>query len=153
MFVVARKLYLAAAAMVVAVVAAPGASAASGASAKKPVSHASLWEDRALNVICGVENPALSKTEVLCQGSGVPRPPHSSPNEGDPAVVLAASGSPQLVLMSQDSYIPGAAVHNLGPGRTWSLRGVTCTTAAHAVRCKNAQKHGFTLHNHHYQAF
>jgi len=153
MLIVARKLSLAAAMTVVAVVVAPGAFAATPAAAKKPVSHASLWEDPALNVICGVENPALSKTKVLCQGPGVPRPPHSSPSEGDPGVVLSASGSPQLVLISQDSYLQGAVARNLGAGRTWRSRGVTCTTTAHAVSCKNAQKHGFKLRNHHYQAF
>lgn len=149
----ARKLSLAAAMTVVAVVVAPGAFAASAAGAKKPVSHASLWEDPALNVICGVENPALSRTNVLCQGPGVPRPPHSSPSEGDPGVVLVASGRPQLVLISQDSYRQGAVARDLGAGRTWSSRGVTCTTTPHAVRCANAQKHGFTLRNHRYRAF
>jgi hypothetical protein len=129
------------------------ATTASAAQSNKPISHAALWEDPGLNVVCGVENPALSRTKVLCQGPGVPRPPHSSPNEGDPAVTLAASGKPQLVLISQDSYIPGATARNLGAGRTWSSRGVRCTTSAHAVTCTNAKKHGFTLRNHHYKSF
>ena len=145
-----RKLPVPLAVAIGAVIAATTASAAAPA---KPVSHAALWEDPGLNVICGVENPALSKTKVLCQGQGVPRPPHSSPNEGDPAVTLAASGKPQLVLISQDSYVPGATARNLGAGRTWSSRGVRCTTSAHAVTCRNPAKHGFTLRNHHYKAF
>jgi hypothetical protein len=139
--------------VVSAVIAATTASAAQGGGLKQPISHAALWEDPGLSVICGVENPVLSKTKVLCQGPGVPRPPHSSPNEGDPAVTLAASGKPQLVLISQDSYIPGAVARNLGAGRTWSSRGVRCTTSVHAVTCTNAKKHGFTLRNHHYRAF
>jgi hypothetical protein len=133
--------------------AAAGASAATATPSTAPTSHAALWEDPALNVICGVENPVLSKAKVLCQGPGVPRPPHSSTNEGDPAVTLASRGKPQLVLISQDSYKPGATASNLGAGRTWSARGVTCKTSAHTVRCQNAQKHGFTLRNHHYKAF
>jgi hypothetical protein len=128
---------------------ASGSSAASGT----PASHTPVWEDSALNVICGVENPALSKTKVLCQGPGVPRPPHSSPAEGDPAVTLAAAGKPQLVLISQDSYPSGASIRKLGAGRTWNSRGVTCTIGAHAVSCKNGAKHGFTFRNHHYKAF
>lgn len=118
----------------------------------KPTSHAPLWEVPELSVICGVENPALSKTKVLCQAPGVPRPPHSSPNEGDPAVTLAAGGKPQLVLISQDSYPPTATARTLGAGRTWSSRGVTCRISAHAVTCKNGAKHGFTFRNKHYKA-
>ena len=148
------KVYLAAlAAVMSAALVAASASAAPGAGSAKPTSHAALWEDPGLNVLCGIENPVLSKTKVLCQGTGVPRPPHSSPNEGDPAVTLASVGKPHLVLISQDSYIPGASARTLGPGRTWSSRGVTCTTTAHAVTCKNAKKHGFTLRNHHYKSF
>jgi hypothetical protein len=74
-------------------------------------------------------------------------------NEGDPAVTLAASGKPQLVLISQDSYPPGAPIQNLAAGRVWSARGVTCTLGAHGVTCKNGQKHGFKLRNYHYKAF
>ena len=146
-----RKHYIAPLAIVIAAVIT--AAAASAALGTQPTSHAHLWEDNALNVVCGVENPALSKTRVLCQGSGVPRPPHSSPNEGDPAVTLAATGKPQLVLISQDSYIPGAVAAILGAGRTWSSRGVTCKTTATTVTCKNAGNHGFTFHKHRYKAF
>lgn len=145
-----HKLLLALLAGALGVVAiASGASAA----ARPPVSHTPVWEDSALSVICGVENPAISKTKVLCQGPGVPRPPHSSPEAGDPAVTLAASGKAQLVLISEDSYPQGASIKKLGAGRTWSSRGVTCTTTAHSVSCENAQKHGFTFRSHHYKAF
>jgi hypothetical protein len=149
---VKRMLYLAPAAILTAALMATSA-VASGASVNKPVSHAAVWQDPGLSVICGVENPVLSKTKVLCQDPGVPRPPHSSPNEGDPAVTLAAGGKPQLVLMSQDLYPTGAAERTLGAGRTWSSRGVTCTISAHAVTCKNGAKHGFTFRNNHYKAF
>jgi len=148
---VTRKVYLAPAAIVIGVLTlATVASASPGA---RPTSHAALWEDPGLTVLCGVENPALSKTKVLCQGTGVPRPPHSSPNGGDPAVTLASTGKPRLVLISQNPYMPNAAAGTLGAGRTWSLRGVTCTTSAHALTCKNPSKHGFTLRNYHYKSF
>jgi hypothetical protein len=148
---VKRKLYLALAAIALGGLTAT--TVASAAPAGRPTSHARLWEDPGLTVICGVENTALSKTKVLCQGTGVPRPPHSSPNGGDPAVTLASTGKPHLVLISQNPYVPGAPAVTLGAGRTWSLRGVTCTTSAHALTCKNPKKHGFTLRNHHYRAF
>jgi hypothetical protein len=149
---VKRRLYLMAAAILAAAVMAT-AAVASGASLKQPTSHAAVWQDPGLSVICGVENPALSKTKVLCQAPGVPRPPHSSPNEGDPAVTLAAGGKPQLVLISQDSYPPAAVERTLGAGRTWSSRGVTCTISAQAVRCKNGARHGFTFRGNHYKPF
>lgn len=146
-----RKLYLAPTAIVIGM--STASTVAHAVPGGHPTSHAQLWEDPGLTVICGVENPALSKTKVLCQGPGVPRPPHSSPNEGDPAVTLASAGKPRLVLISQNPYIPGAAARTLGAGRTWSSRGVTCTTSAHALTCKNPEKHGFTLRNQHYRAF
>lgn len=149
-----RKLYLAPTAILIAAVIATSAAAtASGVPMSKPTSHAALWEDPALNVICGIENKAISKTKVLCQATGVPRPPHSSPNEGDPGVTLGATGKPQLVLFSQNVYPPTAMVRDLGAGRTWSSRGVTCKISAHAVTCKNGAKHGFTFANKHYKAF
>jgi hypothetical protein len=148
---VKRKLFLAVAAVAVgAAITTTGASAASDAAT---VSHTPVWEDPGLSLICGIENDVLSKTKVLCQGTGVPRPAHSSLEEGDPAVTLAAEGKPQLVLISQDSYPPHASARRLGAGRTWSSRGVTCTISAHAVTCRNAQKHGFTLTDHRYRAF
>lgn len=146
-----RKLYMAPAGIVIGVLTA--ATVASAAPGARPTSHAPLWEDPGLTVICGVENPALSKTKVLCQGTGVPRPPHSSRNEGDPAVTLASTGKARLVLISQNPYIPSAAARTLGSGRTWSSRGVTCTTGAHALTCKNPEKHGLTLRNYHYKSF
>ncbi len=146
-----RKLHLAPAAIVIGVLTAT--TVASAAPGTHPISHAPLWEDPGLTVICGVENSALSKSKVLCQGTGVPRPPHASGNEGDPAVTLASAGKPRLVLISQNPYVPGAPARTLGPGRTWSSRGVTCTTSAHALTCKNPEKHGFTLRNYHYKSF
>jgi hypothetical protein len=134
------------------------AAAASGVPVTLPsshiaTSHTAVWEDPGLNVVCGIENRVLSKTKVLCQGTGVPRPPHSSPNEGDPAVTLAATGKPQLVAISQDSYPSTATIHTLGAGRTWSARGVTCKISVHAVTCRNGAKHGITLRNGHYKSF
>ena len=149
-----RKLYLAPVALLISgLIATLAATSASGVPMSQPTSHTALWEDSSLNVVCGIENKALSKTKVLCQAPGVPRPPHSSPNEGDPAVTLAATGKPQLVLISQDSYPPTAMVRDLGAGRTWSSRGVTCKISAHAVTCKNGAKHGFTFRNKHYKGF
>jgi len=139
--------------LISAVAATVAAAAASGVPLTKPTSHTAVWEDPGLNVICGVENPVLSKTKVLCQGTGVPRPPHSSPNEGDPGVTLAATGKPHLVLISQDSYPSTATPRTLGAGRTWSARDVTCKISAHAVTCRNGAKHGITFRNGHYKSF
>ncbi|MGO9974868.1 MAG: hypothetical protein ACLP01_19110 [Solirubrobacteraceae bacterium] len=115
-------------------------------------SHTSLWQTKT-NVLCGIEAPAISRTEVLCQATGVPRPPHSSRNEGDPGVVLADHGSPQLILMSQDLYPSGATSVTLPAGTVWSARGVTCTIAVKTVTCKNRSGHGFTIGNGKYKHF
>jgi hypothetical protein len=151
---VKRKLSMATVAILIgAGVATAAAAAASGVPLTEPVSHTAVWEDSSLNVICGVENRVISKTKVLCQGPRVPRPPHSSPNEGDPAVTLAATGKPQLVLISQDSYPSTATPRTLGAGRTWSARGVTCKISAHAVSCRNGANHGITFRPGHYKSF
>ena len=141
----ARKLAAAAAFSVSALVAAPTIAAAG-------TSHSSVWETK--TVICGIESAALSKTEVLCQATGVPRPPYAPPAEpGDPGVVLAAHGKPQLVLISQDSYPPNSKVKKLSNGTVWGARGVTCTIARKTVTCKNRSKHGFTIGNGKYKHF
>jgi hypothetical protein len=151
---VKRTLVLAPAVIAIgAVLATSGATAAPNPQVSKPTSHTAVWEDSALGVICGVENTVLSKTKVLCQGPHLPLPPNSSPNGGDRAVTLAASGKPKLLLISQDSYPPTATIRTFGAGRTWSSRGVTCKTSAHSVTCKNGAKHGFTFTKSHYKAF
>lgn len=139
--------------LISAVTATAATAAASGVPLTKPTSHTAVWEDPALNVICGIENKVISKTKVLCQGPRVPRPPHSTPSEGDPAVTLAATGKPQLVLISQDSYPSTATPRTLGAGRTWSARGVTCRIGTHDVTCRNGANHGITFRNGHYTSF
>jgi hypothetical protein len=114
-------------------------------------SHTSVWETK--TVICGIEAPALSKTEVLCQAKGVPRPPHTTTNVGDPGVVLAAHGKPALILMSQDQYPANSTIRTLVTGTHWSGRGVTCTIARRTVTCTNRSKHGFTIGNDRYKHF
>jgi hypothetical protein len=136
-----------------AVIGMSAAAQATGIPLTNPISHTAVWEDPGLNVICGIENKVISKTNVLCQGPHLPRPPHSNPNEGDPAVTLAATGKPQLVAISQDSYPSTATPHTLGAGRTWSARGVTCKIGAHGVTCRNGANHGISFRNGHYKSF
>jgi hypothetical protein len=151
---VKRRLYVSMVAVSIgAVIGTSAAAQATGIPVTNPISHTAVWEDPGLNVICGIENKVISKTKVLCQGPRVPRPPHSTPSEGDPAVTLAATGKPQLVLISQDSYPANATPRTLGASRTWSARGVTCKISAHAVTCRNGAKHGITFQNGHYKSF
>ena len=116
-------------------------------------SHVSLWQNKKGSVECGIEASALSKKEILCSARGIPRPPHSNPNVGDPFVELASTGKPKLVLISQDSFPSGAKTHTLANGTVWSNRGVTCTLGAKTVTCKNGAHHGFTIGNGHYKSF
>jgi hypothetical protein len=128
-----------------------GLIAAPAAIASGP-SHAALWQNHAKTMDCGNENPVFSKKFVLCSGSGVPRPPHSNPSEGDPFVQLAATGKPVLILISQDTFA-SSSIKTLASGSTWSSRGVTCHTSGKTALCYNGANHGFLIGNGHYTAF
>ena len=114
-------------------------------------SHAKLWHNKANTVVCGL---MIAPTEVLCSSKGVPAPPHSNSNEGDPGFVqLAATGKPKTLRLSQDSFVGTAAV-TLGHGATWTGRGVTCTTGSgKTVVCVNGDNHGFVVGDGHYTSF
>jgi hypothetical protein len=115
-------------------------------------SHASLWQNRAKTLDCGNEASAISKKFVLCSADGIPRPPHSSPNVGDPFVQLAATGKPVLILISQDTFAT-SKIQTLASGSTWSSRGVTCHVSGKTALCYNGDNHGFLIGNGHYQSF
>ena len=103
--------------------------------------------------MCGIEIHVVHQaTELLCtMRPGVPRPKHGG-NVGDPYVQIAATGLPQLVLISQDSYVT-SKLKTLAPGTTWKSVGVTCTVASAIVTCSNGSRHGFTIGNHKYKSF
>ncbi len=130
----------------VAAAAAPAAAAASG------VSHASVFQNRARTVTCGVKIhiPGKPATTVLCQGKGVPTPKHGI---GDPAVQLTRTGRPQLVKISQCSWSSCSKVATLRTGARWSALGVTCTVAGKLVTCQNKSRHGFATGNGRYRSF
>jgi hypothetical protein len=128
-----------------------GLIAAPAAVASGP-SHAPLWQNQAKTLDCGNEIPAISKKFVLCSARGIPRPPHSNANVGDPFVELAATGKPVLILISQDTFAT-TAVKTLASGSTWSSRGVTCHTSGKTALCYNGDNHGFLIGNGHYTAF
>jgi hypothetical protein len=127
----------------VAAIALPAVAEAGG------TSKAKLWQNTKTTAVCGVEAGA-TKT-LLCNARGVPRPPHGSKNVGDPFVQIKATGKPQLVLISQNSYVTNH-VTTLSNGAKWSSNGVTCT-AGDTVTCKNTSKHGFTIGKGKYKSF
>ncbi|MGO9822086.1 MAG: hypothetical protein ACLPTJ_15760 [Solirubrobacteraceae bacterium] len=122
------------------------------AAAAAATSHADLFQNKRATFVCGIEASALSRTAVLCSARGIPRPPHSSANVGDPNVALARTGRPQLVLLSQDSFA-GTKTATLASGAVWMRRGVKCKVAAKTVTCSNSGGHGFTIGNGHYRSF
>jgi hypothetical protein len=124
---------------------------APAAAASSP-SHAPLWLNRAKTLDCGIALPALSKKLVLCSGGGIPRPRHSDVNEGDPFVQIAATGKPQLVLISQDVFA-ATKESTLASGSTWSSRGVTCQVVGKTALCFNRSNHGFLIGSGHYTSF
>jgi hypothetical protein len=123
------------------------------AAAVAATSHVDLFQNKRETMVCGIEASVLSRTTVLCGARGIPRPPHSSPNVGDPNVALSRTGRPKLVLISQDSFVSGAKTATLASGATWTRRGVTCKVAAKTVTCSNSSRHGFTIGNGHYRSF
>jgi hypothetical protein len=123
------------------------------AAAGTTISTTQLFQPKRQTAGCGATNPIVSRKEVLCSAKGIPRPAHSSPSVGDPFVELTATGKPQLVLISQDSFIPGSKVKTLAQGSLWSSRGVTCSVGSSTILCFNADNHGFLIGNGHYTSF
>jgi hypothetical protein len=139
---------LAAAAATVAAIAAttPAALAA-------PISKAIRFQSNRGAVTCGIEIHAPSKpaTQVLCAAKGIPAPKH--PGVGDPGFVqISVLGQPQLLRLSQDSFVAGTTA-KLGRGRLWNQLGVTCHVALTTVMCFNGANHGFVIGNGHYRSF
>src|SRR5579875_1881175 len=111
-------------------VAAPSAALAAG------TSHAKLWQNSGKTVTCGVKihAPGQKATDVICGAKGLPAPKHGV---GDPFVQISAQGKPQVIRLSQDSFV-GKKAATLSSGMKWSSLGVTCTvTTAKLVTCKN----------------
>jgi hypothetical protein len=117
-------------------------------------SKANFWRNKADTVTCGVEIHASNKpaSRILCSAPGVPRPPHSNPNVGDPFVDIAATGSPRLVLLSQNSWV-GTKTVTLAKGTLWNSLGVTCNVGPSSVLCFNTANHGFVIGNGKYRSF
>ncbi len=129
---------------VLAAAAAPVAEAATSSNAK-------LWQNKSHSVVCGLETHVTKQaTEVLCSAVGIPRARQQ--DVGDPFVQIAAKGRPQLVLISENSFVP-TKIKTLARGTTWKSIGVTCKIASKTVTCSNGSAHGFTIGNHKYKAF
>jgi hypothetical protein len=127
------------------VAAVPAASAA-------PISKSIQFRDTSGTATCGIEIHALNRpaTEVLCAAGGIPAPKKGF---GDPGFVqLSVLGQPQVLRLSQDSFVAGTSV-KLGRGRLWNQLGVTCHVAMTTVMCFNGDNHGFVIGNGHYRSF
>jgi hypothetical protein len=133
----------------VAAVIAASASVASAA----PISKSTLFRTAGGKVTCGIEIHAPSKpaTEVLCAARGIPAP--KQPGFGDPGFVqLSVFGQPQLLRLTQDSFVAGTSA-TLGRGRLWNQLGVTCHVALSTVMCFNGDNHGFIIGSGPYRSF
>jgi hypothetical protein len=126
------------------------AAAAIPASAAATKSTVPLFQDPSRTAICGIElHASSSPAELLCQATGVPRAKHG---EGDPAVQLGRTVRPQLLLISQDSYVSNK-LKTLAKGTVWSSGGITCQIGSNTIRCSNPAQHGFTIGNGRYKSF
>ena len=107
-------------------------------------SHVKVFE--AKRVLCGI-----SDGDVLCSAPGIPRPKGLKYDFGAASVILARTGTPRLVDVSDDPY--EMAPVKLSPGSTWSGAGVKCKIADPLVTCKNASGRGFTIGGGKYKSF
>lgn len=116
-------------------------------------SNVKLFQNPARTAECGIKvHPAHKPAaELLCSGAGVPRPKHGGP-VGDPFVQISASGPPQLVLISQDSFVSNTT-HTLAKGTLWHSIGVTCNIGTNTILCFNGDNHGFVIGNGEYKSF
>lgn len=126
-------------------------AAAIPATAAAKTSSANLFQNPGRTAVCGIEIHAshTPATELLCSAKGIPRAKHGT---GDPFVQIGATGSPQLVLISQDSYVSNT-LKTLSKGTLWSLISVTCHVGSGTILCFNADNHGFVIGNGAYKSF
>jgi hypothetical protein len=118
-----------------------------------PISKAIQFESNSGKVTCGIEIHAPGKpaTDVLCSAKGIPAP--KGPGVGDPGFVqLGLLGKPQVLRLSQDSFVAGKTA-KLGRGRLWNQLGVTCHVALSTVICFNGANHGFVIGDGSYLSF
>ena len=127
------------------------AAAAIPATAAATTSNAKLFRDPSTTAVCGIEiHPSHTPaTELLCSANGIPRAKHGI---GDPFVQIGAAGSPQLVLISQDSYVTNH-LKTLSKGTLWRSIGVTCNVGSGTILCFNADNHGVVIGNGKYRSF
>lgn len=130
------------------------AVAATGALAAAPgarFSRAALFQNHRGTAVCGIEIHAARHpaTEVLCSARDIPRARHGT---GDPFVQIAATGRPQLVLISQDSY-QSSKLRTLSNGTLWRSLGVTCNIQSSTILCFNHGNHGFVIGTRSYKSF
>jgi hypothetical protein len=118
-----------------------------------PLSHATSFVNHSGKVRCGIEIHAPNRpaTDVLCASHGIPAPKHGG--TGDPGFVqIGLLGNPQLLRLSQNSFVAGKTV-KLGRGRLWNQLGVTCHMASGTVMCFNGDNHGFVIGDGRYRSF
>ena len=118
-----------------------------------PISKSIQFQNRNRSVTCGIEIHAPNKpaAEVLCAARGIPAP--KTKGIGDSGFVqLSVLGRPQVLRLSQNSFVAGRSVR-LARGRLWNQLGVTCHMGQTTVMCFNGDNHGFVIGNRRYRSF
>jgi hypothetical protein len=129
-----------------------GVAVLAPAAAAAPISKSIQFQNTSGTVTCGIEIHAPSKpaTEVLCAARGIPTPKQKG--VGDPFVQLGVLGRPQVLRLSQNSFVAGTSA-KLARGRLWNQLGVTCHVGLTTVLCFNGDNHGFVIGDGHYRSF
>lgn len=142
---------LAALALAVALGAPAAASSLVAAPALAKTSHAHLWGNKDMTVLCGYRRTSSKPaTQLLCSAQGIPRPKGSKGCDAG-FVVLGAKGKPQPIVTCQRE-VPGGTPKTLDNGSGWSGLGIHCTVGK-TVRCTNKSSHGFAIGNGKYKHF
>ena len=118
-----------------------------------PISKSIRFRTGSGNVTCGIEihSPGKPATDVLCSARGIPAPKKAGIGDSG-FVAISVLGRPQLLKLSQDSFVAGKSI-TLGRGRLWNQLGVTCHVAQTTVMCFNGDNHGFVIGNGRYKSF
>ncbi|HUO71025.1 MAG TPA: hypothetical protein VMU39_09630 [Solirubrobacteraceae bacterium] len=127
-------------------------AAALPATAAAKTSNTQLFQNPSKTAVCGIEIHAKNTpaTELLCSATGIPRAKHGV---GDPFVQISATGSPQLVLLSQNSFVSSNNPKTLSKGTLWSSLGVACNIGSNTILCFNGDNRGFVIGNKKYTSF
>ena len=112
------------------------------------------------NIVCGYSIDVHGIASMECGiKSGLKPPPHrihcQAGDPNDKRLSLRATGRAAPVLCAGDPgpFLVEAKARVLAYGRTWSAGGISCTSEATGLTCRNRSGHGFLLSRQRWRIF